>query len=39
MENWSSVTDSMSKDALVLQVIIRAYKGPLPNHFDPCKPL
>ena len=29
----------ISKDALVLQTIIGTYKGPLPNHFDPCKPL
>ena len=26
----------ISKNAPVLQAIIRAYKGPLPNHFDPC---
>ena len=29
----------ISKNAPVLQAIIRAYKGQLSNHFNPCKPL
>ena len=29
----------ISKNTLVLQGLIRAYKGPLPNHFDPCNSL
>ena len=35
----SSVGLSISKNTPVLQAIIRAYKGLLPNHFDIRKPL